>query len=208
MKDKKLPEPELTVSTTDFFSDTVDEAFSYLKITTLPLVSNYLVSLLDRYAFADNLYDLNESTGKRTLNPLAEMFLKANQSEHRQKAQLLRKLGDTSLYISGFFGESLKSKVIDLDYYIDIGGSAYASLAACTEEDLSARVYEEFSNNFLKFVDALTYISQKSMIQSNKDLLRLYDRYVSTGSELARSQLLENGLLNSTTNSNKKILPS
>jgi hypothetical protein len=58
-------------------------------------------------------------------------------------------------------------------------------------------MYGEFSARFSGFVDVLTYISQDSLVQSNKDLLRLYDRYLVTGSRLAEEQLMEKGLLNS-----------
>ena len=38
-------------------------------------------------------------------------------------------------------------------------------------------------------------MSQQTLVQSNEDLLRLYSRYVSTGSRLAEEQLREKGVL-------------
>ncbi|MCB0356479.1 MAG: hypothetical protein KDD40_05700, partial [Bdellovibrionales bacterium] len=129
-------------------------------------------------------------------NTLAEMYLKALQEESQKiKYDKLKKLGELSLYISGFFGDSLKRKVVDIDYYAEIGGRAYDCLASETQEDTYAKVYGEISIKFLDFVDVLTLVSQKSLIQSNEDLLRLYDRYISTGSKLAKEQLLEKGLI-------------
>ena len=89
----------------------------------------------------------------------------------------------------------MKRKVVDIDYYAEIGGRAYDCLATESHENLYSRVYEEISVKFLDFVDVLTLISQKSLVQSNEDLLRLYDRYITTGSELAKEQLLEKGLI-------------
>jgi hypothetical protein len=108
---------------------------------------------------------------------------------------LLKKLGDRSLYISGFFGDSLERKLVDIDYYAEMGGAAYASLADNVSDDISAQVYRIFSRDFLAYVDVLTYISQQSMIQSDQSLLRLYDRYMRTGSELAKEKLIEMGVL-------------
>ncbi|MCB0389711.1 MAG: hypothetical protein KDD58_00400 [Bdellovibrionales bacterium] len=170
-----------------FFSEMVSEAMNRRKLTTLPLVSKYLVDLLQSYIYSKNL---------EIENTLAEMYLKAMQEESQKiKFEKLKKLGDLSLYISGFFGDSLKRKVVDIDYYAEIGGRAYDCLATESHENLYSRVYEEISVKFLDFVDVLTLISQKSLVQSNEDLLRLYDRYITTGSELAKEQLLEKGLI-------------
>ena len=76
-----------------------------------------------------------------------------------------------------------------------MGGNAYGSLAGVETVSERALLCEEFSNKFVEFVDVLTYISQKSLVQTNKDLLRLYDRYLSTGSRLAKEELIEKGLL-------------
>lgn len=171
-----------------FFNDLVSEALTQRKLNTLPLASKYLVDLLEFYTSSSNLDNNNDT--------LAEMYLKAVQEEsHAIKNEKLKKLGDLSLYISGFFGDSLKRKVVDIDYYAEIGGRAYGHLSQEIQEHTFSKLYDEISTKFLEFVDVLTIVSQKSLIQSNEDLLRLYDRYVTTGSELARNQLLEKGLI-------------
>ncbi|HWU44788.1 MAG TPA: hypothetical protein VN132_15155, partial [Bdellovibrio sp.] len=136
----------------------------------------------------------NES-GQKNPQTLAEMFLTAQNAESPIKVELLRKLGDRTLYISGFFGDSLQRKIVDIDYYAEIGGAAYASLAGCTREDTMVHVYSTFSKRFLDFVDVLTYISHNSFVKSDQSILRLYDRYMRTGSELAREKLEEMGVL-------------
>jgi hypothetical protein len=129
---------------------------------------------------------------------LAELFLKAqNESSSTLRIDLLKKLGDTSLYISGFFGDSLNRKLVDIDYYADMGGVAYGSLSKEIADQSLAEVYDCFSTRFIEFVDVLTYMSQKTQVQTDQDLLRLYDRYLATGSKLAEEQLLEKGVLNS-----------
>ena len=170
-----------------FFHEMVTEAIHRRNLSTYPLVSKYLVDLLKSFTSTSN-FEME--------NTLAEMYLKALQEESQKiKYDKLKKLGELSLYISGFFGDSLKRKVVDIDYYAEIGGRAYDCLASETQEDTYAKVYGEISIKFLDFVDVLTLVSQKSLIQSNEDLLRLYDRYISTGSKLAKEQLLEKGLI-------------
>ena len=192
MKTKGLIKDQLVssllCSPKDYFNEMVDDGFSKKNLKKTPAVKDYVVGILEHYLDANNLFDAQKTT-------LAEMFLIANQSEGTRKIEILKKLGDKSLYISGFFGDSLSRKMVDIDYYVDMGGAAYASLAECSREDTTARVYKTISKQFVDFVDVLTYISQKSMLQTDQNILRLYERYIRTGSTLARDQLIEIGVL-------------
>jgi hypothetical protein len=180
---------------TDFFKSAVEEAVSVRRVTALPLTKKYLVDLLGYYLVADNLFETSEDTGRRKNETLAELYLKAGQADAGQRIDMLKKLGDMSLYISGFFGDSLNRKTVDIDYYARMGEVAYATLAGEGADRIYSPVFREFSKRFLEYVDVLTYISQQSLIHSDEDLLRLYDRYVATGSRLAEEQLLEKGML-------------
>lgn len=194
---EKTKSIELFLNPTSFFQELVQQGLSQRKIQTVPLVETYLVNLLQHYLDARNLYEsvyANES-GQKSPQTLAEMYLTAQNSDPVAKMDLLRKLGDRTLYISGFFGDSLSRKVVDIDYYAEIGGAAYGTLAHCTREDTMVKVYETFSRRFLEFVDVLTYVSHSSLIKSDESILRLYERYMRTGSELAREKLVEMGVL-------------
>lgn len=187
---------DLFVSPKEYFTSLVKSGLEQRRIKTYPHVETYLVSLLQHYLDARNLFDDQvDELGKRPPQTLAEMLLTAHSAENHVKFELLKKLGDRSLYISGFFGDSLNRKMVDIDYYADMGGTAYASLAGFTKEDTLAKVYTTFSERFMDFVDVLTVISQASQIQSNESILRLYERYLRTGSDLAKEKLIEMGVL-------------
>ncbi len=188
---------ELFISPGNFFKDLVRQGFAQRKLETYPHVETYLVELLQYYLDAKNLFDPEfDEQGRRVPKTLAEMYLHANNAQDQAvKVELLKKLGDRSLYMSGFFGDSLQRKVVDVDYYVNMGGVAYATLATCVREDTTAKVYSTISRRFIDFVDVLTYISHGSLIKSNESVLRLYDRYMTTGSELAREKLTEIGVL-------------
>ncbi len=185
----------IVASSKDFFIEQVDRAFQMRKMETIPIARQYLVDLLEHYVSAQNLFDSEDPSGKVRRTTLAEMYLTAQQAPTSQRVELLKKLGDTSLYVSGFFGDSLKRKVVDLDYYMDMGAVAYHSLSGFVNDDQFSELYKEFGGRFVEFVDILTYISNESLVRSNEDLLRLYDRYILTGSKLAEEQLLEKGVL-------------
>ncbi|MCB0370524.1 MAG: hypothetical protein KDD45_14145, partial [Bdellovibrionales bacterium] len=63
------------------------------------------------------------------------------------------------------------------------------------KNDPLRRVYGIFSRQFAEFVDTLAYISQKSMVSNNQSVLRLYDKYLKTGSEVAKEKLVEMGIV-------------
>lgn len=178
------PSIDLLTSPEEFFRDAVNEAFEKRKVETLPVVKNYVVGLLSKYILTERL----------SRDTLAEMYLRANSSEKTIRIELLQQLGDTSLYISGFFGDSLQRKIVDIDYYIEMGEVAYSSLSSVIERDASARVFGEMSQKFVAMVDVLNYISQKSSADTNTNLLRLYEKYLKTGSDLAKDQILNKGL--------------
>jgi len=187
---------ELFVTPKKFFTEMVEQGFNKRKISAVPAVQAYLVQILEHYLDARNLFDEEVSeVGGRKYETLAEKFLLASQAPLSERSAMLKKLGDKSLYISGFFGDSLSRKVVDIDYYANMGGAAYASLASCVQEDTTAAIYRIFSNQFLDFVEVLTYISHQSMVQTDQNILRLYDRYLRTGSALAQEKLAEMGIL-------------
>lgn len=188
------------LSAKDYFKDLVEEAITKRKVKTFPLAQHYLVQLLEQYMDSDRLFEKADESGIRRQETLAEMLLKSMNSETSVRIELLKKLGDNSLYISGFFGDSLSRKLVDVDYYAEMGGTAYEALSEVVREDLQRQLFKEFSRQFLQFMDVLTFISQKALVQSDENLLRLYERYMKTGSDLAKEHLLEKGLIPPTSN--------
>lgn len=189
-------ESSLIVNATDYFSAVVGEAFERRKLRIPPLAGRYLVNLLEYYLDARNLFFTSgeKEDSPRREKTLAELYLEAGQSAHPKKQELLKTLADRSLYISGFFGDSLQRSLVDLDYYAEMGGSAYGWLADSAAEANVAEVYRLYSRRFTDLVDVLSYISQKSMAKTDQNLLRLYESYLRTGSEMARQQLAEHGV--------------
>lgn len=190
-----LTSPDLSLTPREFFKEAVSTALSHRRVRTLPQVEAYLVQLLERHMVTENLFDQVDSSGRRSRETLAEMYLKASNAEARVRMELLRRVGDTALFISGFFGDSLNRKVVDLDYYAGMGGSAYAALSDCVRENDSQRMFRQFSERFFEFVDVLMHISNLAFAKNEGNILRLYETYARTGSEHAREKLLEKGLI-------------
>ncbi len=183
-------------SSKDYFQEIVDDGFQKRNLKAVPQVKSYLVDLLVHYVDARNLHlEKMDETGRPKPQTLAEQLLVAQNLEPKERVEHLRILGDRALYIAGFFGESLQRKLVDVDYYAEVGCTAYSHLSSLVKEDTRSRLFQTFSLQFLKFVDVLTYISHRTMITSDQNLIHLYDRYMRTGSEVARDRLIELGVI-------------
>jgi hypothetical protein len=180
----------------EHFSEVVKEACQNRQIKTGLSVEVYLVQLLQYYLDSKNLYQpLQQDSNEKAPETFAEMYLQAINSENTKRKELMRIVADKSLYLTGFFADSLHRKTVDIEYYADIGAAAYSNLHTWTRDDSLANVYKTFSTRFMDFVEVLNYISEKSQVQADQNVLRLYDRYLRTGSELAREKLTELGVV-------------
>ncbi len=180
----------------EHFSEVVKEACKNRQIAAQPAVEVYLVQLLRHYLNSKNFHQAPlEDSQEKPPETFAEMYLLAMNSEGLKRKELMRTVADRALYLTGFFGDSLQKKTVDIDYYAEIGSAAYLNLHSWTKENSLSHVYKTFSRRFMDFVEVLNYISEKSSIQSDQNVLRLYDRYLRTGSELAREKLNELGVV-------------
>ncbi|MEI7973255.1 MAG: hypothetical protein WCH11_02690 [Bdellovibrio sp.] len=196
-------------SPAEFFLEEVESGLSSLRVQAAPAVKSYLVSVLQHHIQSGNLFDeaFNEA-GQRQPQTMAELFLQSQSLASAHRFDMLKKVGDRSLYLSGFFSDSFNRKLVDVDYYVDIGGAAYRSLAEEIREDVKASVYKTMAERFIVFVDVLSLIAQKSGPRTNTNLLRTYEKYLRTGSELAKEKLLEAGIFQLQKTDLKKVGPN
>ena len=125
--------------------------------------------------------------------PLALKYARAIEEGGSRQRAALRDLADYALFVAGFFSDSLARQVVDVDYYASLGGQAYKCLASFESDTLSP-AYRELGGHFLGFADVLTEISEQSGLTSDRDLLRLYERWLSSGSRQAMARLTGRGV--------------
>ncbi len=115
------------------------------------------------------------------------------------RVRSLKKLGDTSLVVSGFFSDRLARSLVDVDYYIAMGERAYDGAAdlAVGQRGLSAlrEIFAELSHNFVRLVDCLMEVSERARTTAADDLVRLYERWRATGSRRLMRRLASEGIL-------------
>jgi len=189
--------PTLTLVTQahDYFRELVRDALGNQKVAPQPETEFYLVNLMNQFMISDRLY-ARSSEGLVKDEPLALLVKEAlEEPEPHAQSLLFRRIGDVSLYTAGFFQDSLNRKWVDVDYYIDMGGTAYLRVANRAEEEVLKGLYKELSEKFGAFVDVFAEVSDKTTQKTEVDLLRMYELWIRTRSERAAKALHEAGIL-------------
>ncbi len=75
-----------------------------------------------------------------------------------------------------------------------MGSKAYRVAATLSKDDSLSKVLATFSDRFFDFVEILNYVSEKSNLQQNTNVIKLYDHYLKTGSIAAKQKLNELGI--------------
>lgn len=173
----------------EYFKDLVSASLSRQHIRAADLTEYYLVNLLCQYMRLDAA-----SAAREDGEPLAVRLARALQSAGLEQRARLRSLGDFSLFMSGFFPDSFRRRLVDVDYYVSMGEYAYGSLGR-REEDAFREVFAELAANFVAYTDVLADISERTTLASHADVLRLYEKWLRTGSERDGQRLVQRGIV-------------
>ena len=176
----------------EFFHDSVQKALRNQRVDVDEHTEHYVVNVLTMFARSEELYEQTPD-GVR-LKPLALMLADAAAAQSaQQRDETLRRLGDVSLFIAGFFAQSFARKLVDVDYHIAMGGRAYGTLADnmrySTRGQAIAAVFLELAGKFQRLVDVLNDVAEMAYQHTDKDILRLYEIWLKTGSPRAFSIL-------------------
>ncbi|MEQ8230641.1 MAG: hypothetical protein RLW61_22120 [Gammaproteobacteria bacterium] len=187
-----------TTSMRAYFSDALAAATRNQDVALKDATAAYVINLLTAYCPASALAAVSDE-GKHH-RPLAAIYAEALDAEHPEQRNLaLQRLGDLALFVAGIFTDSLNRKLVDVDYYIGMGETAYGHLyeAMQRRQDRFARVdlFEELCAKFAALVDVLGEVSEMSGMKSDADVLRTYEIWLRTGSERARRALERSGIV-------------
>jgi hypothetical protein len=190
----------VTVDLKGFFREALTLALEERRVAATPPTEHYLVALLSDFAHPD---ELAQETFER---PLALLLSEALQMAGRERFERLRTLGDAVLYTSGFFFDHLRTRGVQLSYVSTLGARAYDGAASMLrhadrgtgEGTRAPELFEELAHNFTPYTEVLATLANtwlaRSAHASDGGALRVYEKWLETGSaELARS-LLERGI--------------
>jgi hypothetical protein len=177
-----------TETPAEYFRELVQSAMQHQHVSAQETTSFYVVNLLSTFVYLDRVRPSGDGEA------LGVLLVRALQTAGTAQRQGLRSVGDRSLFMTGFFSDSLHRGLNDVDYYIQLGEYAYGSLARRSDDTLGD-VFDELAGKFVAFVDVLAEVSEQSALTSNADLLRLYERYLRTGSRRTGDILAARGIV-------------
>jgi hypothetical protein len=166
-----------------FFHEVLTDALESMRVDATEPAGWYLVSLLGDFTRA-RLPD----------EPLAVKLAQSVAADPGERVKTLKEVGDTSLYVAGFFAESLSRKLVDADYYIGLGRGAYAELAGRMGSSSITEVYRELSEGFPGFVEVLAEVRRRVDF-AGADVMKLYEQWLRTRDAWIEKKLRALGVL-------------
>lgn len=115
----------------------VNEAQAETNIVLCEPTESYLVFLLMRFMMKAQLMD----------SVIALDFMDSMQRNGQRQIAKLKEVGDKSLLFCGLFPGIAKKRGLSLDYFVDMGQGAYASISEL-EEAMDASLFSLLSEKF------------------------------------------------------------
>lgn len=166
-----------------FFLEVLSDALDRQGVAASQPTEFYLVGLLGEFTKA-RIPD----------EPLSLKLVGAGSTDAGERFRALKEVGDTSLYLTGFFADSLQRKLVGVDYYKDLGQTAYGELAQRLATSSAREVYEELAGKFPRFVDVLAEVrSHTSFLR--QDVVALFEEWKRTRSDWVEQRLRALGVL-------------
>jgi hypothetical protein len=180
-----------------FFGELVQSAIEERRVDATEAATAYVTALLTDYARPGAL-------SRETLErPFTLLLAEAEESAGGERFERLRALGDGVLYVRGLYWEHLETRGVALRYVSSVGARAYDGAAHMLRRSGSGSgsatdVFGELAERFDAFVELLGAIADRLVargVSSNGGMLKLYERWLRTGSSALAGALAERGVL-------------
>ena len=181
-------------SVSGFFVEVVEDAIKARKVEATEGATTYLVALLSDYAHPDRHA---EEALDRPMTLLLDEALHAPDAGER--FERLRVLGDSVLYGCGFFADHFEARGVDLEYLHKLGTRAYGAASSMMRaQEGQPDLFGELAGKFGVFVDVVAEVADATIAMGTENprgLLKVYERWLKTGSERLASALTSHGVV-------------
>lgn len=194
----QLPTIAIAPNITEYFQEVIADAIRVRKVDATNAATTYLVGLLTDYAHPDEAADEGFS------RPLTFALHDALGAVGGERFRKLRALGDHTLYAVGFFGGHIEQRGVDKGYVASVGATAYTHAAsmmrakAPRERGAPPDVLSELATKFDRFAAVLRDVAEGTLLCGPRDersVVKLYERWLKTGSSRIASELGARGIL-------------
>lgn len=183
-----------------FFYEVVEDAIKTRRVQVTEGTTSYLVSLLSGFARPDLRA---EETMDRPLAFLLDEAL--HEASPAERFERLRSLGDGVLYSCGFFADHFEARGVDQSYLVAIGSTAYGAASTMLAPSLQRQqdearidIFGELASKFSSCVEVIADVADVTVAKGaagSKGLLKLYERWLKTGSNRLAKTLSSQGLV-------------
>lgn len=155
----------------------------------------YSSDVLDKFALSEDFFEVSE--GKVREKILGMKLLEATQLSREEQKRVYKEVGDMSLMVCGYFSESVNKKIVDVQYYSQLGRMAYSHLNNVTPSffDIPS-FYSMVATCFESLTTLMTVMASKERFASGNNLL--FQR-IMQNQDVSEKEMLISGVLPSTT---------
>lgn len=167
----------LETSLQAFFYDQLLEV-NKKNLNPLPNETVYYSSLImDQFGESQKYFDTQE--GKVREKILGTKLLESSGQPRRVQKRMLRDIGDTALFMCGYFSDSVNKKLIDLSYYHELGRIAYRRLNSHVPELYDyPEFYDLLSKKFQNLTEMIYLVSKKNEGLDTDDAFLIVDNKI------------------------------
>jgi hypothetical protein len=183
-------------SVSHFFLEVVEDAKRARGVDATDSATRYLVGLLADFVHPDR------RAGEALERPLTILLNEAlHAPDPADRFERLRTIGDGVLYGCGFFGDHFEARGVDSKYLHGLGTRAYGAASSMLRHGATngaPDLFGELAQKFGAFVAVVAEVADATIAMGTENpsgLLRVYERWLKTGSERLACALTSRGVM-------------
>ena len=156
----------------------------------------YSSDVLDKFALSADFFEMSE--GKVREKILGMKLLEATQFGREEQRRTYKEVADMSLVVCGYFSESVNKKIVDTNYYSQLGKMAYSHLNQVTPTFLDIpSFYSMLATCFENMTSLMMLLAAKNRAGNETNLI--FDKIMHS-EQVSEKEMLVSGVLPSPTN--------
>ena len=148
-----------------------DRLYSINQKSVCPLPEEtlfYSSNILNKYSISTEYHE--HTDGKVSEKIFGIKLLEASTKSKVESRKLYKDIADTTLVLTGFFGDSINKKIIDRSYYIQIGKMAYTKMYSMDESFFgNPHFYKMMATSFEHLSCMMSSLNKKESLLSFKE---------------------------------------
>jgi hypothetical protein len=180
----------LTTNLKGYFFDGLSELNKKFICPVPESIIYYSSDVLDKFALSEDFFETTD--GKVREKILGMKLLEASLYNREEQKKIYKEVADMSLLVCGYFSESVNKKIVDTQYYAQLGKMAYSHLNNVTPRFLDIpHFYGMVATCFESLTTLMTLLATKDRL-CDKNLV--YER-IMKDENISHIEMLKSGVL-------------